>query len=193
MDAKQVRGVGFDATCSLAVVDREGKAVNISRSPEDGAEDDAALGKLGDWNVILWADHRAEVEAEEINASGEGVLRFVGGTMSVSEAPTEMTRACHGNSADGQLEMEAPKTLWLKKHMPANRFKDCLFFEYVPSLLFPNLRQPPRLPHIPRNRLTRALQLLTRVQVQLRASWHDARARRRNKGGQRDGVVGAFL
>ena len=36
--------------------------------------------------MILWADHRAEAEAEQINATGEGVLGFVGKTMSVSRA-----------------------------------------------------------------------------------------------------------
>ena len=46
------------------------------------------LGKAGeeagDRNVILWADHRAEEEAAFINQTGEGVLGFVGGVMSVS-------------------------------------------------------------------------------------------------------------
>jgi ribulose kinase len=42
------------------------------------------LGQGGERNVILWADHRAEKEAEEINKTGEGVLNFVGGVMSVS-------------------------------------------------------------------------------------------------------------
>ena len=40
----------------------------------------------GDRNVILWADHRAEEEAALINKTGEGVLGFVGGVMSVSTA-----------------------------------------------------------------------------------------------------------
>jgi len=46
-------------------------------------EDDKNLGGDGEWNVILWADHRAEEEAEIINSTGEGVLGFVGKTMSV--------------------------------------------------------------------------------------------------------------
>lgn len=82
VDPKQVKGVGFDATCSLAVTDRSGKPVSVSRG--DDKEHDSNLGKDGEWNVILWADHRAEEEAETINSSGEGVLNFVGGTMSVS-------------------------------------------------------------------------------------------------------------
>ena len=80
----KVRGVGFDATCSLAVVDQQGTPLSISRSVEGGKEDDANLGKDGEWNVVLWADHRAEEEAEAINATEEGVLGFVGETMSVS-------------------------------------------------------------------------------------------------------------
>ena len=27
--------------------------------------------------------------------------------------------------------MEIPKTLWLSKHMPQDRFKNCMFFECV--------------------------------------------------------------
>ena len=59
--------------------------MSVSRtgqSEED--EKDEYVGRDGEWNVILWADHRAEEEAEAINATGEGVLGFVGGTMSVS-------------------------------------------------------------------------------------------------------------
>ena len=55
-----------------------------SRMGSDQEEDDKNLGEDGEWNVILWADHRAEEEAEVINSTGEGVLGFVGKTMSVS-------------------------------------------------------------------------------------------------------------
>lgn len=84
VNPSQIKGVGYDATCSLAVTDRDGKPVSVSRTgttEEDESDDN--LGKDGDWNVILWADHRAEEEAEVINGTGEGVLGFVGKTMSV--------------------------------------------------------------------------------------------------------------
>jgi hypothetical protein len=51
--------------------------VCVSTGEQLGANDG------GERNVILWADHRAEEEAELINSTGEGVLAFVGGTMSV--------------------------------------------------------------------------------------------------------------
>lgn len=75
IEAADVKGLGFDATCSLAVCDEDGKPVAVTKG--DG------LGKNGDRNVILWADHRAEKEAEVINESGSIVLNYVGGTMSV--------------------------------------------------------------------------------------------------------------
>lgn len=58
--------------------------MSVSRMGEDQEENDSNLGGDGEWNVILWADHRAEEEAEIINSTGEGVLGFVGKTMSVS-------------------------------------------------------------------------------------------------------------
>ena len=51
------------------------------------------------WNVLMWADHRAVAEASEMTATGHHVLDYVGGTMSP--------------------EMELPKLLWLKRHLPA--------------------------------------------------------------------------
>jgi ribulose kinase len=71
----------------LTVTDRDGKPVSVSRTGEtEEDEKDENLGKDGEWNIILWADHRAEEEAEIINATGEGVLGFVGKTMSVSKS-----------------------------------------------------------------------------------------------------------
>lgn len=73
---EQVKGIGFDATCSLAVTDLEGRPISVSEQEK--------LGSPGQRNIILWADHRAEKEADEINQSGAEVLKFVGGVMSVS-------------------------------------------------------------------------------------------------------------
>lgn len=75
-----VKGLGFDATCSLAVCDLDGEPVAVTKGQH--------LGENGDRNVILWADHRAEKEAELINSTGSVVLDYVGGTMSVSPTVT---------------------------------------------------------------------------------------------------------
>lgn len=69
-DAKQVRGIGFDATCSLVAVDGTGAPVTVSPTGDDA------------WNVIVWMDHRAIAQADAINALGHDVLRYVGGVIS---------------------------------------------------------------------------------------------------------------
>lgn len=107
--------------------------MSISRAGQtEENEKDANLGLEGEWNVILWADHRAEEEAEKINSTGEGVLGFVGKTMSVSNDSRVFE---YELMTPAQLEMEIPKTLWLSKHMAQEKFKQCMFFEYVSFLL----------------------------------------------------------
>src|SRR5882672_7682688 len=65
-----VKGLGFDATCSLVVLDPAGKPLTVSMAgnPER--------------NVIVWMDHRATAEARLITETGDDVLRFVGGIIS---------------------------------------------------------------------------------------------------------------
>src|SRR5579872_3369257 len=67
---EQVAGIGFDATCSLVVLDAADRPVTVSPSGDDA------------WNVVVWMDHRATGQAERINASGHEVLRYVGGGVS---------------------------------------------------------------------------------------------------------------
>jgi len=66
----------------------------------DGAGRPATVSTTGEdrWNVVMWADHHAVAEAAEITATGHRVLDYVGGVMSP--------------------EMELPKLLWLKRHLP---------------------------------------------------------------------------
>lgn len=71
-----IRGIGFAATCSLAVLNNDNdQPLIVTKGPD--------IGNPGERNVILWADHRAENEADLINASGAEILRYVGGKMSV--------------------------------------------------------------------------------------------------------------
>lgn len=98
----QVIGIGFDATCSLVVLDAQGHGLSVD--PDGAPEQD----------VILWADHRALEETRDINNGGHDVLRYVGGTMSP--------------------EMETPKLLWLKRHLPGIYEKAAHFFD-LPDFL----------------------------------------------------------
>jgi D-ribulokinase len=65
-----VAGVGFDAACSLVVLDRDMKPLSVDRSGDDAR------------NIIVWMDHRAVGQADRINAMGHRVLDYVGGRIS---------------------------------------------------------------------------------------------------------------
>lgn len=84
-DKEKIAGIGFDATCSLVALDKSDKPLTISTTGEDNQ------------NVILWMDHRASKEADQINATKHELLNCVGGKVS--------------------LEMEIPKVLWLKSNL----------------------------------------------------------------------------
>jgi D-ribulokinase len=67
-------------------------------------------------NVIVWMDHRAIAEAREINETQDDVLRYVGGSISP--------------------EMEIPKLLWLKRHLPSTYRSTGHFFDLADYLSF---------------------------------------------------------
>jgi D-ribulokinase len=75
-----VAGIAIDATSSTVI------------------EATGARPLDGDADVICWMDHRGEAEAEEIGATGDRYLDYVGGTVSP--------------------EMYLPKILWLRRHRP---------------------------------------------------------------------------
>lgn len=99
-----VAGIGFDATCSLVALGPGGAPVTVSRSGDPAR------------NVMVWMDHRAAAEAEEINAGGHAVLAYVGGRISP--------------------EMETPKLLWLKRHLPASYREAAHFMDLADFLTF---------------------------------------------------------
>lgn len=70
IDPQRVAGIGFDATCSLVLLDAAAKPLATSDSNND------------DRNVIVWMDHRATDQAERINTLQHPVLRYVGGKIS---------------------------------------------------------------------------------------------------------------
>src|SRR6476660_6830117 len=67
-------------------------------------------------NVIVWMDHRAIAEARFVNDTHDDVLRYVGGSISP--------------------EMEIPKLLWLKRHLPSTYRSAGHFFDLADYLSF---------------------------------------------------------
>ncbi|MDR2674862.1 MAG: FGGY-family carbohydrate kinase [Opitutaceae bacterium] len=65
-----IKGVGFDATCSLVALDAGDRPVSLSTTGRPAQ------------NVIVWMDHRAIAQAARINATRHPVLRYVGGVIS---------------------------------------------------------------------------------------------------------------
>lgn len=102
--AAAVRGIGFDATCSLVLVDAAGQALPV------GSTDDPRR------DVMAWMDHRAIAETRAINAGRHDVLAYVGGQLSP--------------------EMQTPKLVWLKTHMPKRYAGAAHFFDLSDWLTF---------------------------------------------------------
>jgi FGGY-family pentulose kinase len=67
-------------------------------------------------NVIVWMDHRATTQAARINATNHEVLKYVGGVVSP--------------------EMQTPKMLWLKEHLPATWKRAARLFDLPDFLVF---------------------------------------------------------
>ncbi|XP_032695660.1 FGGY carbohydrate kinase domain-containing protein isoform X3 [Lontra canadensis] len=76
IDVNQIRGLGFDATCSLVVLDKQFRPLPVNH------EGDAHR------NIIMWLDHRAVSQVCRINETKHSILQCVGGIMSVEmQAP----------------------------------------------------------------------------------------------------------
>lgn len=67
-------------------------------------------------NVIVWMDHRAVAQADLINRTRHPVLRYVGGVISP--------------------EMQMPKLLWLKRHLPEAWKRTARFFDLPDYLTY---------------------------------------------------------
>jgi FGGY-family pentulose kinase len=107
IDTSTIKGIGFDATCSLAVFTHDtDQPVSVTGPTFDESGNDH--------NVVLWLDHRPVEETKKINATKHNLLRYVGGTMSI--------------------EMEIPKVLWLKNNMPKELFDRCKFYDLTDAL-----------------------------------------------------------
>lgn len=106
VDPSLIYGIGFDATCSLTVINKNN-------------DDPIAVGpdfQNPNQNIILWMDHRAVEETKCINSTNYKGLKYVGGQMSI--------------------EMEIPKIKWLKNNMPTKQFESSLFFDLPDFLVY---------------------------------------------------------
>jgi len=79
---------------------------------------------VNEQNVVMWMDHRAIEEAKSINACDDEALQYVGGEVSP--------------------EMQLPKILWLKKHLPAQYQKITTFFDLADFLVYKSTSIPIR-------------------------------------------------
>ncbi len=95
--AEAIRAIGFDATCSLVALGHDGQPVSVSPNNDD------------DHNIIMWMDHRAIAEADEIAATGHPALDYIGGQVSP--------------------ELELPKLLWLSRQRPDQFRRAALFLD----------------------------------------------------------------
>ena len=101
---ERVAGISFDATCSLVALDAEDRPVTLSTTGDPAH------------NIIVWMDHRAEAEAEEINRCGHQVLDYVGGRISP--------------------EQEPPKLKWVKSNLPDSWAKVARFMDLADFLVY---------------------------------------------------------
>lgn len=95
---------GISFDATCSLVVRDGAGAPLPVSPGGAAR----------WDTIAWFDHRAQAEAEACTAGGHRVLDFVGGTMSP--------------------EMEVPKLMWLKRHVPETWGRASQMFDLVDFL-----------------------------------------------------------
>ncbi len=104
VDKENVIGISFDATCSLVALDETDAPVSIDFDGDD------------DKNIIVWMDHRAVKEADEINSTKHRVLDYVGGKISP--------------------EQEPPKLRWIKENLPESWKRTRRFFDLADYLVY---------------------------------------------------------
>jgi len=75
-----------------------------------------ATGGEPERDIIMWMDHRAGDEAAAINATRDPALAYVGGEVSI--------------------EMELPKVLWLRRHLPDRYAATARFFDLADYLVW---------------------------------------------------------
>lgn len=98
--------IGISFDATCSLVVRDAEGRQLSVSTNGARE----------WDTIVWLDHRAQAEARECSASGHRVLEYLGGVMSP--------------------EMEIPKLMWLKRHLPQTWAQAGYFFDLADFLTY---------------------------------------------------------
>tara|TARA_R110002020_G_scaffold124705_14_gene281827 strand:+ start:1998 stop:3527 length:1530 start_codon:yes stop_codon:yes gene_type:complete len=80
----------------------------------DGRPLTVSTGGDDRWDTIVWLDHRALSQADECTRTGHAVLSYAGGVMSP--------------------EMEVPKLMWLKRHLPQTWARAGMMFDLADFL-----------------------------------------------------------
>ncbi|RNA12152.1 FGGY carbohydrate kinase domain-containing [Brachionus plicatilis] len=75
---ENVLSIGFDATCSLVILDKNYQPLSVSDSEDPNI------------NIIMWMDHRAIEQAEFINSTNYEALKNVGGSISPEMDPPKI-------------------------------------------------------------------------------------------------------
>ncbi|CAD5113467.1 DgyrCDS2631 [Dimorphilus gyrociliatus] len=71
VEKESIKGIGFDATCSLVLLGEQDKQLSISTTDDPRC------------NIMMWMDHRAKDEADFINETRNECLNYVGGKVSL--------------------------------------------------------------------------------------------------------------
>ena len=84
----QVLGIGFDSTYSMLFLDQEKQSLSLSQTQTQA------------FDVLLWCDHRAMAEADQLNG---------------------LSRASSASKSGGSVTAEMPisRCLWISQHRPA--------------------------------------------------------------------------
>ena len=104
VEQEKIVGIGFDATCSLVALDKADQPVTVSPTREPHQ------------NIIVWMDHRATQETDELNSTGDEVLQYVGGKVSP--------------------EMQLPKLMWLKRNLPDRYEQTAKFLDLADFMVY---------------------------------------------------------
>ena len=114
-----VRGLGFDATCSLVALDAAANPLTVSTSGDERR------------NVIVWMDHRATAEARFIDETRDEVLRYVGGSIS----PTICRFAPPGRRWVRSAHLPANGTSFLTSTAGATAISSVSVWEILPAAI----------------------------------------------------------